>query len=243
MQILAQTGNKAMSKRIMVVDDNSDIRGVVVATFENEGWTAIGVPDGPSAVKRLSEINPDLIILDILMPGMSGIDVCREIRQRSSVPIIFLSARDEDVDRIVGLELGADDYVTKPFNPRELVARAKAIFRRTDPTPSHNHNHSEGSNVLTHGKLLLDVERFKAFWDEQHIELTKTEFLLLRTLLRQPGRVFSRDDLMKGAYDDGMFVSDRTIDSHIRRLRSKLAEIGADPIETVRGVGYTLGEA
>lgn len=231
-----------MSKNIMVVDDNADIRNVVVATFENEGWSAVGVSDGPTALKKLEDLRPDLVVLDILMPGMSGIDVCREIRQRSSVPIVFLSARDEDVDRIVGLEIGADDYVTKPFNPRELVARAKAIFRRTESTNSGISKTEIGENVLMHGKLMLDVERFKAFWADEHIELTKTEFLLLRTLMRQPGRVFSRDELMKGAYDDGMFVSDRTIDSHIRRLRSKLAEIGADPIETVRGVGYTLGE-
>lgn len=229
-----------MNKNIMVVDDNADIRNVVVATFESEGWSAFGIADGPTALKKLNDFKPDLVVLDILMPGMSGIDVCREIRQRSSVPIIFLSARDEDVDRIVGLEIGADDYVTKPFNPRELVARAKAIFRRTDPPASARQE--VGDNVLTHGKLMLDVERFKAFWAEEHIELTKTEFLLLRTLMRQPGRVFTRDELMKGAYDDGMFVSDRTIDSHIRRLRSKLAEIGADPIETVRGVGYTLAD-
>lgn len=226
----------------MVVDDNADIRNVVVATFENEGWSAVGVSDGPTALKKLEDLRPDLVVLDILMPGMSGIDVCREIRQRSSVPIVFLSARDEDVDRIVGLEIGADDYVTKPFNPRELVARAKAIFRRTESSGNSVSKTEIGENVLVHGKLMLDVERFKAFWADEHIELTKTEFLLLRTLMRQPGRVFSRDELMKGAYDDGMFVSDRTIDSHIRRLRSKLAEIGADPIETVRGVGYTLGE-
>ncbi|QED27354.1 response regulator transcription factor [Microvenator marinus] len=231
-----------MSKNIMVVDDNADIRNVVVATFENEGWSAVGVSDGPTALKKLEDLRPDLVVLDILMPGMSGIDVCREIRQRSSVPIVFLSARDEDVDRIVGLEIGADDYVTKPFNPRELVARAKAIFRRTESSGNSVSKTEIGENVLVHGKLMLDVERFKAFWADEHIELTKTEFLLLRTLMRQPGRVFSRDELMKGAYDDGMFVSDRTIDSHIRRLRSKLAEIGADPIETVRGVGYTLGE-
>lgn len=231
-----------MSKNIMVVDDNADIRNVVVATFENEGWSAVGVSDGPTALKKLEDLRPDLVVLDILMPGMSGIDVCREIRQRSSVPIVFLSARDEDVDRIVGLEIGADDYVTKPFNPRELVARAKAIFRRTESSGTGASKTEIGENVLVHGKLMLDVERFKAFWADEHIELTKTEFLLLRTLMRQPGRVFSRDELMKGAYDDGMFVSDRTIDSHIRRLRSKLAEIGADPIETVRGVGYTLGE-
>lgn len=231
-----------MSKNIMVVDDNADIRNVVVATFENEGWSAVGVSDGPTALKKLEDLRPDLVVLDILMPGMSGIDVCREIRQRSSVPIVFLSARDEDVDRIVGLEIGADDYVTKPFNPRELVARAKAIFRRTESSGNSVSKTEIGDNVLVHGKLMLDVERFKAFWADEHIELTKTEFLLLRTLMRQPGRVFSRDELMKGAYDDGMFVSDRTIDSHIRRLRSKLAEIGADPIETVRGVGYTLGE-
>ncbi|MEZ4458216.1 MAG: response regulator transcription factor [bacterium] len=232
-----------MNKRVLVVDDNSDIRQIVVTAFENEGWTAVDAENGTTALRKFDEVAPDLIVLDILMPGMSGTDVCREIRHKSSVPIIFLSARDEDVDRIVGLEIGADDYVTKPFNPRELVARAKAIFRRVGSSAPNGNNHDAASgSVLQHGQLTLDVERFKAFWNDEHIELTKTEFLLLRTLLRHPGRVFSRDELMKGAYDDGTFVSDRTIDSHIRRLRGKLAEIGADPIETVRGVGYTLLE-
>lgn len=232
-----------MNKRVLVVDDNSDIRQIVVTAFENEGWTAVDAENGSAALRKFDEVAPDLIVLDILMPGMSGTDVCREIRHKSSVPIIFLSARDEDVDRIVGLEIGADDYVTKPFNPRELVARAKAIFRRVGNTSPNGVPTIETSgNVLRHGQLTLDVERFKAFWNDEHIELTKTEFLLLRTLLRHPGRVFTRDELMKGAYDDGTFVSDRTIDSHIRRLRGKLAEIGADPIETVRGVGYTLLE-
>ena len=232
-----------MNKRVLVVDDNSDIRQIVVTAFENEGWTAVDAENGTTALRKFDEVAPDLIVLDILMPGMSGTDVCREIRHRSSVPIIFLSARDEDVDRIVGLEIGADDYVTKPFNPRELVARAKAIFRRVGTSPASGPaNEAASGSVLQHGQLTLDVERFKAFWNDEHIELTKTEFLLLRTLLRHPGRVFSRDELMKGAYDDGTFVSDRTIDSHIRRLRGKLAEIGADPIETVRGVGYTLLE-
>ncbi len=228
-----------MNKRVLVVDDSDDIRTIVLAAMENEGWTAFGVDDGESALERFDEIQPDLVVLDIVMPGMSGTDVCREIRQMSNVPIIFLSARDDDVDRIVGLEIGGDDYVTKPFNPRELVARAKAIFRRVE---TGGVVHDGAAHVLKHDKLTLDTERFKAFWDDQYIELTKTEFLLLRTLLRHPGRVFSRDELMKGAYDDGTYVSDRTIDSHIRRLRSKLAEIGADPIETVRGVGYTLAE-
>ncbi len=230
-----------MNKRVLVVDDNGDIRQIVVTAFENEGWTAFAADNGATALRKFDEVSPDLIVLDILMPGMSGTDVCREIRHKSSVPIIFLSARDEDVDRIIGLEIGADDYVTKPFNPRELVARAKAIFRRVGAQAAPLPESSSG-NVLRHGQLTLDIERFKAFWNEEHIELTKTEFLLLRTLLRHPGRVFSRDELMKGAYDDGTFVSDRTIDSHIRRLRGKLAEIGADPIETVRGVGYTLLE-
>ena len=229
-----------MNKRILVVDDAADIRSIVVATFEKEGWTAFDVSNGEDALERFNDVQPDLVVLDILMPGMSGTDVCREIRQRSNVPIIFLSARDDDVDRIVGLEIGGDDYVTKPFNPRELVARAKAIFRRVDVGSIV---HEGATNVLKHDRLTLDTERFKAFWNEEHIELTKTEFLLLRTLLRYPGRVFSREELMKGAYDDGTYVSDRTIDSHIRRLRSKLAEIGADPIETIRGVGYTLAEA
>jgi two-component system OmpR family response regulator len=225
-----------MADTVMIVDDDPDIRNLVQAALEAEGFDAVPVSDGETALKRFESVAPDIIVLDVLMPGMSGTELCREIRQESEVPILFLSGRGDDIDRIIGLELGADDYMAKPFNPRELVARVRAILRRTTSAPGA----APEENVIRHGKLSIDLERFETHFDEQPIELTKTEFMLLQTLMRRPGKVYSRAELIRGAYEDSIYVSDRTIDSHIRRLRNKLHEVGADPIETVRGVGYKL---
>lgn len=230
-----------MTETVMIVDDDPDIRNLVQASLEIEGFNAVAVADGKTALEQFDGVSPDLIVLDVLMPGMSGTELCRELRQRSDVPILFLSGRGEDIDRIIGLELGADDYMAKPFNPRELVARVRAILRRTTSTGTED---SEASgDVMKHGKLRINTERFETFWGDVEVELTKTEFMLLRTLLRRPGKVYSRSELIDGAYDDQIYVSDRTIDSHIRRLRNKLNDVDADPIETVRGVGYKLVDA
>lgn len=228
-----------VSDVVLIVDDDPDIRNLVQASLELEGFEAVSVADGATALKRFDAVDPDLVILDVLMPGMSGTELCRELRQRSSVPILFLSGRSEDIDRIIGLELGADDYMSKPFNPRELVARVRAILRRTSPAAPAP---SGTDGVMRHGRLRINLERFEAFFGEESVELTKTEFMLLRTLMRRPGKVYSRDELISGAYEDQIHVSDRTIDSHIRRLRNKLHDVGADPIETVRGIGYKLVE-
>jgi two-component system, OmpR family, response regulator len=166
------------------------------------------------------------------------VEVCRRLRadpQGRATPIVFLSSKDDEVDRIVGLEVGGDDYMAKPFSPRELVARVRAILRRSSAPPD------PAAPPLRHGRLSLDAEAYKAFWDGREIVLTLTEFGILRTLLRRPGRVCTRDALMNEAYELHRIVSDRTIDSHVRRVRAKLAALGADPIETVHGVGYTLG--
>lgn len=228
-----------MTDTVMVVDDDPDIRNLVQAALETEGFHAVPVGDGDTALERFESVAPDLIVLDVLMPGMSGTELCREIRQRSEVPILFLSGRGDDIDRIIGLELGADDYMSKPFNPRELVARVRAILRRT----SSSADESSDRDVIRHGKLKIDLERFETHYDGDPVELTKTEFMLLRTLMRRPGKVYSRAELIRGAYEDSIYVSDRTIDSHIRRLRNKLHEVDADPIETVRGVGYKLSDS
>lgn len=224
-----------MSDTVLIVDDDPDIRNLLTASLEMEGFDAIALPDGQQCLAQFDSIAPDLVVLDVLMPGMSGTELCRELRQRSDVPILFLSGRGEDIDRIIGLELGADDYMSKPFNPRELVARVRAILRRTGDTGEF-----ASQNVMKHNELRIDLERFEAFWSQSPLELTKTEFNLLRTLMRRPGKVYSRAELIQGAYEDQIYVSDRTIDSHIRRLRNKLHDVGADPIETVRGVGYKL---
>lgn len=225
-----------MAKRILVVDDDLDIRTLVRATLETEGYDVSTAENGEDALKLLKDDSFALVVLDVMMPGMSGTELCQKIRGKSDVPIIFLSGRGDDIDRIVGLEIGADDYLTKPFNPRELIARVRAILRRAEGVAVE-----EGGDSITEtGNLKLDRDQFKAFWDGHELELTKTEFLLLRTMARHPGKVYSRSELMTGAYEDDVYVSDRTIDSHVRRLRHKLNELGADPIKTVRGVGYKI---
>jgi two-component system, OmpR family, response regulator len=166
--------------------------------------------------------------------------VCKAIRRGSSVPIIFLSSKDDEIDRILGLELGGDDYITKPFSPRELVARVRAVLRRRVPTTASPES-SEGSRRIVHGRLSLDLDRYEAAWDGREVVLTATEFGLLRTLVGFPGKVYTRDELMDGGYAHDNVVSGRTIDSHIRRLRQKFAAAGGEPIETVHGLGYKVG--
>jgi two-component system OmpR family response regulator len=181
-----------------------------------------------------------------MMPEMDGTDVCRKLRQDSSIPIVFLSSKDDEIDRVVGLELGGDDYVTKPFSPRELVARVKAVLRRSGDGGNGASKDAKvpderDGRLIEHGKLKLDLDRYKAFWGDSEVDLTKTEFGVLQTLMGFPGKVFSRNELMDGAYDHGTVVSDRTIDSHVRRVRRKFEEVGQNPIETVHGLGYKLG--
>ncbi len=226
-------------RTILVVDDDPHIREVVRFAMDRAGFRVEEAGDGREAIEVFARTNPDLMVLDILMPEMDGTDVCREIRRGSRVPIVFLSSKDDEIDRIVGLELGGDDYVTKPFSPRELVARVRAVLRRARPSPEGGGGEAR---QLVHGRLRLDLDRFQAFWDDREVILTVTEFGILRTLLGFPGKVYSRGELMDGAYREMTVVSDRTIDSHVRRVRRKLAAAGGDPIETVHGVGYRLAD-
>jgi two-component system OmpR family response regulator len=231
------------SSQILIADDDSHIREVVRFALENAGFSTIQAADGRETIEQFMSERPDLVILDIVMPEMDGTEVCRQIRAHSATPIIFLSSRDEEVDRIIGLELGGDDYVTKPFSPRELVARVKAVLRRgknREPATGTNEKRSDAQKLLTSGDLLLDLDRFEARWVGEPIALTITEFGILRTLLTYPGKVFTRDELMNSAYNYENIVTDRTIDSHIRRIRRKFSAMGADPIETVHGLGYRL---
>ena len=224
-----------MSKeRILVVDDDPSLREVVRFALEQAGFDTIEAKDGRDALDKFAVSSADLIVLDIMMPEMDGNDVCRAIRQTSNVPIIFLSSRDDEIDRVVGLEIGGDDYITKPFSPRELVARIKAVFRRTSAAGPAD---DAEEDKLSHGKLTLDLVRYKAFWGSREVELTKTEFWLLKRLIGYPGKVFSRGDLMADA-----IVSDRTIDSHVRHIRKKFDKTGGELIETVHGIGYKLGD-
>jgi two-component system OmpR family response regulator len=226
-----------MGKRILVVDDDPHIREIVQFALEKAGLEVVEARDGGEALRLFPKVKPDLVILDITMPEVDGLEVCRKIRKLSDVSILFLSSRSDEVDRIVGLEIGGDDYVTKPFSPRELVARVQVILKRTQPKPPASAEPKE----LNHGSLRLDIEGHLATWKGKRVPLTAIEFAMVKALLRHPERVHTRDHLMDGAYDANVTVSDRTVDSHIRRIRSKYAEAGCPAIiETVRGVGYKL---
>ncbi|HVZ99598.1 MAG TPA: response regulator transcription factor [Caulobacterales bacterium] len=232
-------GRKRMGHRILVVDDDPHIRDVICYAVEKAGMVAVTAQDGAEALRRLDNGGADLVILDVGMPEMDGLEVCRRIRRRDETPILFLSARGEEVDRIVGLELGADDYVTKPFSPRELIARVNAILSRTKREPAAQ----AGRDVLRHGALTLDSPRFLAEFAGAPVPLTALEFAIIRLLAMRPGVVFSRDQIMNTAYADNIHVSDRTIDSHVRNIRAKFAAAGCgSAIETVHGVGFRLGD-
>ena len=227
-------------QKILIVDDDPHIREVLRYALDKAGYVTQEAGDGQQALKLYRSETPDLIVLDIKMPEMDGTEVCRTIRQQDSTPIVFLSSKDEEIDRILGLELGGDDYVTKPFSPRELVARVRAVLRRSGDN-NHNGTKAGSARIYQYGQLILNEDLFIAHWHSQEVVLTVTEFGLLRTLLAHPGKVFTRDELMNSAYDFNNVVSDRTIDSHIRRVRAKLGAVADDPIETVHGVGYKLG--
>jgi len=223
---------------VLVVDDDPHLREIVRFALEQGGFRVEEAADGRAALAQLDRGLPALIVLDIMMPELDGLAVCREVRRKHELPIVFLSSRDDEVDRILGLELGGDDYLTKPFSPRELVARVKAVLRRARPAPSPGPDVSAAS-MQERGPLRMDAERWRAWWGDTEVVLTVTEFQLLATLLRVPGKVFTRDELMTRVYED-VVVSDRTIDSHVRRVRQKFATAGGDVIETVHGLGYRL---
>ena len=226
-------------KTILLVDDDPSILQVAGFAVTKAGFRVLTATDGIRALELIRIESPCLVVLDIVMPEMDGIQVCRELRRESALPVIFLTSMDDEIDRIVGLELGADDYLTKPFSPRELVARIRAVLRRTEAAGAGPVG-CPAPHRLAHGGLRLDPDCFRAFWQEQEITLTATEFGIMRTLLSYPGKVFSRDELMARMGESGAFVSDRTIDSHIRHIRDKFRRAGGEPIETVHGIGYKL---
>ncbi|MGL3106913.1 response regulator [Bradyrhizobium sp. BR 1432] len=228
-----------MAHRILIVDDEGHIREVIRVALRKAGMDVIEARDGKEALARFAADKPDLIVLDIGMPEFDGLDVCREIRKTSDVPILFLSARDEEIDRILGLEIGGDDYVTKPFSPRELVARVNVILRRLG---SRNGEIKAGPTALAQGGLLIDPEQHLASFAGTPLKLTAIEFGILRAFLTRPTSVFNREQLMRAAYQLNIQVSDRTIDSHIRNIRAKLAALNCENvIETIHGVGFKLG--
>jgi two-component system, OmpR family, response regulator len=221
---------------ILVVDDDPHLREVLRYALGQAGWGVREATNGQEALEQVKRAPPTLMILDLMMPELDGFEVCRQVRKTSQLPILFLSSRDDEVDRILGLELGGDDYVTKPFSPRELVARVKAVLRRLIP---FSPDATVAEKTLQRGPLKLDLEQWRAFWNDQEVVLTVTELNLLKALVRSPGKAFSREELMAKAWDDAV-VSDRTIDSHVRRIRQKFTAVGGEVIETVHGLGYRL---
>ena len=227
-----------MAKTILIVDDDPHILEVISFALEKAGMGTVAAKNGIEALKRFEAGGIDLVVLDVSMPELDGLEVCREIRKTSEIPILFLSSRDEEIDRILGLEIGGDDYVTKPFSPRELVARIKVILRRIGPVGEP----ADDGTKLSHGELQLDTSRHRVSLKGREVQLTATEFSILRAFLSQPERVFDRHTIIDKTYDLNIHVSDRTIDSHIRHIRSKFAAHGCEQlIETVHGVGYRLG--
>ncbi len=222
------------SPRVLIVDDEPHIVELVRYNLQQEGFATSVAHNGREALARVASDRPDLVVLDIMLPELDGIEVCRQIRAESRVPILMLTARDRELDRVVGLELGADDYVTKPFSPRELVARIRAILRRTGgaPLPETGPLESDG--------LILHPETHEVWLHGRPVDLTAKEFELLKLLMRHPNRVFTRDFLLEHIWGYDYFGSTRTVDMHISRLREKIEDDPAAPtyIQTVRGVGY-----
>jgi two-component system OmpR family response regulator len=229
-----------MPRTILIVDDDPHIRQLLAFALAKAGLDTAEAEDGEAALAMAASVAPDLVILDINMPRMDGIEVCRRLRGDSDVPILFLSSRDDEIDRVLGIELGADDYVTKPFSPREVVARVMAILRRVATRPPVVA--AAAAATLRCGLLTLDADGWQADWAGRSVTLTVTEFGILRTLATMPSKVFSRDAIIDRLHGPGFAVTDRTIDSHVRNLRGKFAAVGAgDVIETRAGIGYRLG--
>ncbi|MDA8199669.1 MAG: response regulator transcription factor [Thermaerobacter sp.] len=225
---------------VLVVDDEAAILELVRFTLERDGYRLLVAADGWGALEIARREHPDLVILDVMLPGLTGLELCRALRAEMDLAVIMLTARKEESDRVAGLELGADDYVTKPFSPRELAARVKAVLRRS----GRREDPGAAQGPVRDG-LLLDAERRRVWLDGEEIELTYTEFELLKTLSGTPGRVFSREDLLMRVWGTDFLGDSRTVDVHIRHVREKLHEDTARArfIETVRGVGYRFREA
>jgi two-component system response regulator ChvI len=229
---------------IALVDDDKNILASVTMLLEQEGYHVRSYTDGASALTALSATPPDLAILDIKMPRMDGMELLRRLRQNAEIPVIFLTSKDEEIDELMGLNAGADDYIRKPFSQRLLLERVKAVLRRAEGKKGAHAPAGEVKQTMVRGQLVLDPMRHECTWNAKAVKLTVTEFLILQCLAQRPGFVKSRDNLMDAAYDDQVYVDDRTIDSHIKRLRKKFKVVDDDfdSIETLYGVGYRYKE-
>ncbi len=230
--------------RIALVDDDRNILTSVSMTLEAEGFEVETYNDGQSALDAFDKRLPDMAVFDIKMPRMDGMDLLQRVRQRSPMPVIFLTSKDDEIDEVLGLRMGADDYMRKPFSQRLLVERIRAILRRQEVVAGDAPTAAESAQVLVRGELTMDPLRHAVTWKGRAVTLTVTEFLLLHALAQRPGFVKSRDQLMDVAYDDQVYVDDRTIDSHIKRLRKKMREVDSAfaAIETLYGIGYRYNE-
>jgi DNA-binding response OmpR family regulator len=232
-----------MPERILVVDDEETIVQLVAYNLRRAGYDVTTASNGEEAIRLFRAEAPDLVILDVMMPGLDGFEVCKELRKESDTPIVMLTARGEEIDRVIGFEIGADDYVTKPFSPRELVGRAKAILRRSrrEPEPEPKPN----SDTLTFGAFSVNFVTYEVLRNGERVDLTPTEFQILKVLAQNPGRVYSREELVDRVMGSDFFGDVRTIDVHIRHLRAKIEANPSDPklIETVRGAGYKFSGA
>lgn len=233
--------------QIILVDDDANILASVRMALEAEGFGVKSFTDGESALAALAQTPADIGVFDIKMPRMDGLELLRKLRQTSQMPVVFLTSKDDEIDEVFGLKMGADDYITKPFSQRLLIERIRAVLRRTKARaekPQETSGKADDGNLMQRGALLLDVDRHDCRWQNQPVSLTVTEFMILDALARRPGVVKSRDALMDAAYDDQIYVDDRTIDSHIKRLRRKFRAVddSFDAIETLYGVGYKFVE-
>jgi two-component system response regulator ChvI len=232
-----------MSITIALVDDDRNILTSLSVALQSEGFVTRLYSDGEAALKALVENPPDLAVLDIKMPKMDGMELLRRLRERCDFPVLFLTSKDEELDEALGLAMGADDYITKPFSQRLLIARIRAVLRRTEMR-ARPESDSEAAVEIERGRLRMDPARHRVSWDGKEVVLTVTEFLILEALAQRPGVVKSRNQLMDVAYQDDIYVDDRTIDSHIKRMRRKFRAVDGQfkAIETLYGVGYRFGE-
>ncbi|KQM98291.1 MULTISPECIES: response regulator transcription factor [unclassified Sphingomonas] len=234
-----------MTATIALVDDDRNILTSVSIALQAEGFVTRVYSDGEVALKAFAENPPDLAVLDIKMPRMDGLELLRRLREKSRLPVIFLTSKDDELDEALGLAMGADDYIAKPFSQRLLIARIRAILRRAEPALGTGEGGGEAAQpVLERGRLQMDPARHRVTWHGDNVTLTVTEFLILETLASRPGIVKTRNQLMDAAYHDDIYVDDRTIDSHIKRLRRKFRQVDKefDAIETLYGAGYRFAD-
>lgn len=234
-----------MGRRIFLVDDDRNILLSVSMALEAEGFAVETFNDGEAGLKAILEKQPDLVVLDIKMPRMDGIEVLTKLREVSAIPVIFLTSKDDEIDQVLGLRMGADDYITKPFSQRLLLERIRVLIRRAELMASQQSNPKETTVALfQHGDMVLDDSRHLCAWKGQPVNLTVTEYLLVKALVMRPGHVRNRDQLIDMAYGESIYVDDRTVDSHIKRVRKKFKKVddSFDRIETLYGVGYRYRE-